>query len=46
MKKIKNVLGCGEIIFVPNNLLLIDTTIFLGQDCKIYDKLDRYRYDS
>ena len=46
MKKIKKVLGCGEIIFVPNNLLLIDTTIFLGQDCKIYDKLDRYRYDS
>ena len=46
MKKIKNVLGCGEIIFVSNNLLLIDTTIFLGQDCKIYDKLDRYRYDS
>ena len=46
MKRIKNVLGCGEIIFVPNNLLLTDTTIFLGQDCKIYDKLDRYRYDN
>ena len=46
MKKIKKVLGCGEIIFVPNNLLLTDTTIFLGQDCKIYDKLDRYKYDN
>ena len=46
MKKIKNVLECGEIIFVPNNLLLTNTTIFLGQDCKIYDKLDRYKYDN
>lgn len=45
MKEIKNVLGCGEIIFIPNDLLLTDTTVFLGQDCKIYDKLDRYKYD-
>ena len=25
---------------------ITDTTIFLGQDCKIYDKLDRYKYDN
>jgi hypothetical protein len=45
MKEIKKILNCGEIIFVPNKLLLTDTMIFLGQDCKIYDKLDRYGDD-
>ncbi len=46
MKEIKKVLNCGEIIFVPNKLLLTDTMVFLGQDCKIYDKLDRYEDDN
>ena len=45
IKDIKNVLGCGEIIFRPKVGSLIDVSVLLGQDCSIYDKLDRESED-
>ena len=41
IKEIKYVLNCGEIIFRPKERPLTDVSVFLGQDCNIYDKLDR-----
>jgi hypothetical protein len=41
IKEIKDVLNCGEIIFRPKERPLTDVSVFLGQDCNIYDKLDR-----
>lgn len=41
ISKIKDILGCGEIIFKPQERPLADVTVLLGQDCSIYDKLDR-----
>lgn len=41
IKEIKDVLNCGEIIFRPEERPLTDVSVFLGQDCNIYDKLDR-----
>jgi len=40
-KKITDVLNCGEVIFVPKNSLITEAIVYLGQDCSIYDKLDR-----
>jgi len=45
VSKIKNILNCGEIIFKPQEKPLADVTVFLGQDCTIYDKLDREAKD-
>ena len=41
IKEIKEILNCGEIIFRPQERPLTDVSVFLGQDCSIYDKLDR-----
>ena len=41
IKEIKNILNCGEIIFRPKDRPLTDVSVLLGQDCNIYDKLDR-----
>lgn len=41
IKNIKNILNCGEIIFRPQERPLTDVSVMLGQDCNIYDKLDR-----
>lgn len=41
IKEIKEVLDCGEIIFRPKESSLMDVSVLLGQDCTIYDKLDR-----
>lgn len=41
INKIKNILNCGEIIFKPQEGFLVDVSVLLGQDCNIYDKLDR-----
>ncbi|MBR3655152.1 MAG: LytR C-terminal domain-containing protein [Elusimicrobia bacterium] len=41
IKEIKDVLNCGEIIFRPQDRPLTDVSVLLGQDCTIYDKLDR-----
>lgn len=41
IKEIKNILNCGEIIFRPKERPLTDVSVLLGQDCNIYDKLDR-----
>lgn len=38
---VKNILGCGEIIFRPLKKTFVDISVFLGEDCIIYDKLDR-----
>ncbi len=45
IKEIKYVLNCGEIIFRPKERPLTDVSVFLGQDCNIYDKLDRESED-
>jgi hypothetical protein len=45
VSKIKNILNCGEIIFKPQERPLADVSVFLGQDCTIYDKLDREAKD-
>ncbi|MBR3627572.1 MAG: LytR C-terminal domain-containing protein, partial [Elusimicrobia bacterium] len=41
IKQIKNIIGCGEVIFRPHEKPLADVSVLLGQDCNIYDKLDR-----
>ena len=41
VKQLKDVLNCGEIIFRPQDRPLTDVSVLLGQDCNIYDKLDR-----
>ena len=41
INELKRILNCGEIIFRPKEKSLIDISILLGQDCNIYDKLDR-----
>lgn len=45
IKEIKDVLGCGEIIFRPKENSLMNVSVLLGQDCTIYDKLDRESED-
>lgn len=40
-KEIKKILNCGEIVFRPADKTLTDVSVLLGQDCSIYDKLDR-----
>ena len=45
IKEIKNILNCGEIIFKPQERTLVDVSVLLGQDCIIYDKLDRESED-
>lgn len=45
IKEIKNILNCGEIIFRPKERPLTDVSVLLGQDCAIYDKLDRESKD-
>ena len=45
IKDIKDVLNCGEIIFRPKEGSLMDVSVLLGQDCSIYDKLDRESED-
>ncbi|MBQ3835247.1 MAG: LytR C-terminal domain-containing protein [Elusimicrobia bacterium] len=39
--KIKEILNCGEIIFRPEERDYTDISVQLGDDCIIYDKLDR-----
>ena len=41
IKEIKRILNCGEIVLRPNDRPLTDVSVLLGQDCSIYDKLDR-----
>ena len=41
IKELKYILDCGEIIFKPQERPLADVSVLLGQDCNIYDKLDR-----
>lgn len=41
IKEIKRILNCGEIVFRPTERPLTDVSVLLGQDCSIYDKLDR-----
>lgn len=43
--EIKRILNCGEIIFRPADRPLTDVSVLLGQDCNIYDKLDRQSED-
>ena len=40
-KQIKDIINCGEVIFKPQERTLVDVSVLLGQDCNIYDKLDR-----
>lgn len=39
--EIKKILNCGEIIFKPEERDFTDISVQLGEDCFIYDKLDR-----
>lgn len=41
IKQIKDIINCGEVIFKPQERPLVDVSVLLGQDCNIYDKLDR-----
>ena len=41
VKEIKTILSCGEIIFRPKEKPLAEVSVLLGEDCNIYDKLDR-----
>ncbi len=45
IKEIKDILDCGEIIFRPKENSLMNVSVLLGQDCTIYDKLDRESED-
>ncbi len=40
-KKISKILGCGEILVLPNPEPFADITVLLGDDCNLYDKLDK-----
>lgn len=39
--EIKKILNCGEIVFKPEERDYTDISVQLGEDCNIYDKLDR-----
>lgn len=42
--EIKKILNCGEVIFKPEEREYTDISVQLGNDCVIYDKLDRTIY--
>lgn len=39
--QIVDILGCGEVLVVPNPKPFADMTVLLGNDCILYDKLDK-----
>lgn len=39
--QIVDVLGCGEVLVVPSPKPFADMTVLLGNDCNLYDKLDK-----
>lgn len=41
--QIVDILGCGEVLVVPSPKPFADMTVLLGNDCNLYDKLDKIR---
>ncbi|MDD5020871.1 MAG: LytR C-terminal domain-containing protein [Endomicrobiaceae bacterium] len=39
--QIVDILGCGEVLVVPNPKPFVDMTVLIGNDCNLYDKLDK-----